>query len=408
MYSQLIVVAFDLNGYASLKHIFFEEADTKLDLKIVHTFYSVFNLEIFRYLLPHVCLTSNLKFIHLAFLGYISALYPLFLIFFTWLLVELHDRNVRALVWTWRSFHKCFVHLRKGWDTKNDMIDVFITFFLLSYTKCSYQALQLLSSQKVFHYAESDCGDSYYSVRSSVDLSITYFNNAQLLFAIPAMLIFFVFNILLPLLLILYPLKCFRFYLSKCCNNSIVVVVNIFVDKLQNSYRSHLDGGWDMRSFSALYFYLRIGIYLVAAIFSLLLNGIWFSTGFVSLSIAFIIAIVRPYKMIYMSIMDALLLTNYALLCFAMTMDFQHSPIKFFIKAPAIIFILIILVRTFWRVYKLCFHDEQKHKLKVLAHRCCKCCHLGTSLFRDNPSTAVQREAEQPLVQPTSTEIVID
>jgi hypothetical protein len=96
MYSQLIVVAFDLNGYASLKHIFFEEADTKLDLKIVHTFYSVFNLEIFRYLLPHVCLTSKLKFISTWLFLAISQLF--ILIFFTWLLVELHDRNVRALV----------------------------------------------------------------------------------------------------------------------------------------------------------------------------------------------------------------------------------------------------------------------------------------------------------------------
>jgi hypothetical protein len=94
-------------------------------------------------------------------------------------------------------------------------------------------------------------------------------------------------------------------------------------------------------------------------------------------------------------------------LCFTMVMDIQHSPIKFFIKAPATIFILIILIRTLWRVYKFCFH-KQKHKLKVLVRRCCKCRHLGTSLFRDNPSTAVQREAEQPLMQPTSTEIAID
>ena len=174
-------------------------------------------------------------------------------------------------MWIWRSFHKCFVHLHKGWDTKSDMIDVFITFSLLSYTKCSYQALRLLSSQKIFHYhVGSDRNDSYsLTNRLSVDLSIPYFNNAQLLFAIPAMLIFFVFNILLPLILILYPIKCFRFYLSKCCNNHIYVAISIYVNKLQNSYRSHLDGGWDniMRSFSALYFYLRIGIYLVAAIF---------------------------------------------------------------------------------------------------------------------------------------------
>ena len=128
MYSQLIVVAFDLNGYTSLRDLYSSCGTIKLDMKIPHTVYSVFNLDTFRYLLPHVYLTSELKFIHLAFLGYISAFYPILLIIFTWLFVELHDRNLRALVWLWRSFHKCFVHLRRGWNTKSDMIDVFITF----------------------------------------------------------------------------------------------------------------------------------------------------------------------------------------------------------------------------------------------------------------------------------------
>ena len=217
MYAQLIVVAFDLYGYTSLKDIIFNDGHIKLDMKIFHTFYFVFNLDIFRHIIPPICVSSEFKFIHLAFLGYISAFYPILLIIFTWLCVELHDRNVRALVMIWRPFHKCFVHLRKGWDTKNDMIDVFITFFLLSYTKCSYQALRLLSGQQVFHYHQSDYGAA--SFVSSVDLSINVFGNTHLSIAIPAMLIFFVFNLLPPLLLTLYPIKCFRFRLSKCCIN---------------------------------------------------------------------------------------------------------------------------------------------------------------------------------------------
>ena len=65
---------------------------------------------------------------------YISVVYPLFLIFLTWVCIELHGRNFRPLVWLWRPFHRCFVRLRRRWDTKSDIIDVFITFVLLSTT----------------------------------------------------------------------------------------------------------------------------------------------------------------------------------------------------------------------------------------------------------------------------------
>ena len=288
----------------------------------------------------------------------------------------------------------------------SDMIDVFITFFLLSYTKCSYQTLQLLSNQKISHYDLSDHGYSTTSSRSSVDLSIAYFGPTQVLHAAPAVLIFFVVNILPPLLLILYPMKCFRYCLSKCCINTHMVAVNIFVDKLQSCYKNHMDGRWDMRSFSALYFYLRIGIYLVAAVFTRLLKEkhAWFSTGLVSLSIAFVIVSIRPYKMKYVNIVDALLLINYALVCFAMVTStiVQHSFIKLLIKTPAMIFIFVILVKTLLRASKFCFHEK---KFKVLILKCCKCCQFT---FHNNYSTEIQAETEQPLIQPTSTEIVMD
>ena len=100
--------------------------------KIIETFYGLFHLDFFRYTLPPLCLSSKLKPIHIALLGYVTVFYPLFLIFLTWVCVKLHDHNVRVIVWLWRPFHKCFVRLRKRWDTKTDLIDVFITFFILS------------------------------------------------------------------------------------------------------------------------------------------------------------------------------------------------------------------------------------------------------------------------------------
>ena len=104
------------------------------------TLYGILYLDFFQYdRLPPYCVSTKLKPINTAFLGYISAFYPILLIFLTWLCVELHDRNFRLLVWLWRPFHRCFVRLRRGLDTKSDIIDVFTTFFILSYSKILYQ-----------------------------------------------------------------------------------------------------------------------------------------------------------------------------------------------------------------------------------------------------------------------------
>ena len=93
-------------------------------------------------------------------LEYFMAFYPILLIFLTWLWVELHDRNFRPLVLAWRPFHQCFVKLRREWNTKNDLIDVFITFFILSYNKFATLAvLMLFTNERVLNIKVS--GSSY-------------------------------------------------------------------------------------------------------------------------------------------------------------------------------------------------------------------------------------------------------
>ena len=79
-----------------------------------------------------------------------------------------------------------------------------------------------------------------------------------LAFAIPSSLILCL-ALLLILLLILYPFKWFR---ECCCFSKCRFLkrtsVNIFIEKFHSCYRNGLDGGRDMRSFSGLYFALRI------------------------------------------------------------------------------------------------------------------------------------------------------
>ena len=126
---------------------------------------------------------GSLSWVHLSILFF----------YLTWVSVELHDRNYRPLVWLWRPFHKCFVHLRRGWDTKSDIIDVFTTFFLLSYGKIMYQTLLLMSFNTIINVDKS--GQQFFTYQCLVDQSIVYGSKYHLSFAIPAVLISLVFNV---------------------------------------------------------------------------------------------------------------------------------------------------------------------------------------------------------------------
>ena len=406
MYAQLVVIAFDSTDSNTplLQKIIPKEVwDRRLDLKVVLMLYRVLNLEFGNYFLPPYCLSGNLKFIHVAYLGYISAFYPPILICLTWICVELHGRNFRPLVWLWRPFHRCFVRLRRGWDTKSDIIDVFTTFFFLSYGKIVYQTLLLISYDVVTNINE--LGQHFTSRQCVVDQSISYGSAYHLLFAIPALFIFIIFSILPPLLLILYPIGAFRSCLSRCHLNSIAL--NIFIEKIHGCYRNGLDGGRDMRSFSGLYFFLRIVPYLIVSLQLLQLpkNNIivtyWYYFGTLFFVAALTIALAKPYQKAYMNFLDIFLLSNIALLCFIVLSGLTMLlPTRILLATPIIAFILIMVIRVFRYAIR---HLSKCTCIKFILQ---KLLALRTATYTakvEQNSTIDTPTAARPLIQPTST-----
>ena len=113
MYAQLAVMSINILDSHSHVAMFTDRGDLKLDTipKILFTLYGMLNLDFFHYVVPPFCISSQIKSIHIAFFGYISAFYPILLIILTWICVELHGHNIRPLVCLWRLFHRCFVKL---------------------------------------------------------------------------------------------------------------------------------------------------------------------------------------------------------------------------------------------------------------------------------------------------------
>ena len=355
LYSQVVVIAYDRitagDIYDVTDIMFTADANSKLIDKILLTVYDVWNLRFFRYLIPPFCVSSRLKSIHLAYLSYISVIYPLCLIVATWLCVELYDRNFKPLVYFFRPLVRCLVRVRRSWNTRSDLINVFASFFLLSFSKVLFQFIFLLTYQKIFLVSDSNfLGES---LMVQYDLSVPYGSNEHIAFAVPSVLFCFILIVLPTLLLILYPFRIFRAILSKCKLDGIAL--NTFVEKFYGCYRNGLDGGKDMRSFAGLYFVVRIMLLIPNVIGSWLhisQDDPYYLRNVIFTFTAVLVALCRPYKVAYMNIMDTLLLVHLGLTCHLVSSyaGFEHQAnfvitLEAMFALPIIGFVLFILAR---------------------------------------------------------------
>lgn len=344
LYCQLITAAVDLCLYGECSYrrvMFANNGDLRLYVKVIATLYGIFNLDFFRLFLPSFCISSQLKSIHVAFLGYISVFYPMILIFVTWACVELHGHNFRPIVLLWRPLHRCFVRLRRGWNTKNDICDVFATFFLLSYTKILHLTLLLMSTELDYTFDKS----GNYTVKSNplVDRSISYQGRDHLIFAIPSVILCFIFNVLPPFLLILYPLQTFRRCLSKC--HLDFLSVSVFIERMQGHYRNGLNEDRDMRSFSGFYFFLIVFTYIgEACVHRSDYFKPFFLAGTLFLTAALTIAIIRPYQKARMNVLDSILLSIIAVIFYDLSADILRVLILYVLFLVPIVIILTLML----------------------------------------------------------------
>ena len=66
--------------------------------------YGIWNLDFLRLVYSPFCLHPRMTTLQTLALDYVIAVYPLLLIVITYLLVEMHDHDVRILVWLWKPF----------------------------------------------------------------------------------------------------------------------------------------------------------------------------------------------------------------------------------------------------------------------------------------------------------------
>ena len=352
LYSQMIMYTsyYLRDEHLPLLVVYTESGELRPISKLIFTLYGAFNLDFFRYVLPPLCISTHLKPIHRNLFGYISAFYPLFLIFLSWFCVKLHDNNVKPLVMLWRPFHRCFVRLRKGWNTRNDLIDAFASFIILSYCKIMYQSFISVSTSRNFYYSPTE-GYLSETYVLATDNTVPIKSLSFIVTATFAGLVSLIFNLLPLLFLSFYHHKWFKRALSKCRLDGFALT--IFVEKFHSCYRDGLDGGKDMRRFSGLYFLLRI---LESGGVGIILYNLgferWFARGMLFSLTAVTIALCKPYKKSYMNISDALLLSHIALICHIFSSNTKSMLFVPFMQVLVLIPFVVFTVYLLFRIVR--------------------------------------------------------
>jgi hypothetical protein len=111
------------------------------------SFFGIWNLDFFRSFLPNICLNTS-PLLSLS-LDYVIAIYPLFLVITTYLLINLYDRNFEVLIFVCKPVMACFSWFQGGNTT---IIDAFVTFFVLLFVKIISVSFDLLFPVPVYSF----------------------------------------------------------------------------------------------------------------------------------------------------------------------------------------------------------------------------------------------------------------
>ena len=260
----------------------------KLDIfaRLLVSAYGIWNLDFFRSLYQPICLDVP-KLLPLA-LDYTGAFYSLFLIALTYLLIKLHSYNVKVLVCLWRPIEHILTYFEEHWSTNASMVNVFSTFFLLSYVKIVSVSFSLLVPTTIYdiHGHKID----YYLY---YDASIEYFGKEHLPYGIVAIMVLLLFVIIPTLFLALYPFRWFQSCLNRC--RITHQAIHTFADCYLGWFKDGTERGTgDRRFIVSLYLALRMFMFIIYT-FSLSVYLYAFATIVLIMS-AVIISFSKPYK----------------------------------------------------------------------------------------------------------------
>ena len=273
---------------------------------------SIWSLDVLQVYMPPMCLTEHFGNMEVLAFQYLIALYPLILVLVTYTLAELHARQWWCVYWLLWPIVKLFKVLHISIDPMRSIMNTFATFVLLSLTKFTIVSASILAQVELY-----DINGTVVSLAPLYRGDVKYFGSEHLPYAVFAILMLLLCNVLPLFLLFLSPLSFFQRCLVRCCCSfRCLHLVNTFLEVFQGHFKDRVCNHRDYRFVAGLQFLLRSVVFVM---FSTVTTGNFALVISITLVMCLLWSvgglIVRPYKNEFHNILEAILSCCYAIGC---------------------------------------------------------------------------------------------
>ncbi len=222
LYSQITVnmLNYDRHLYSGLLYATDGNAFTAFAVKVILTFYGIWNLDFIPNILPPICLHIPQSGRREFLVEYTVALYPPFLIALLYWCVHLHSRDFKLIVLPWRAIKYCLnFKLCCGMKrivqrvTSQSIANSFSSFLVLAFSKILFVSLNLLIPVQLYNLNGSTVETAGYYGPEHLYTGIVYRP-----YVVSGFTMLVLFTLLPTLLIILYP------FASRCYSGTQVSV----------------------------------------------------------------------------------------------------------------------------------------------------------------------------------------
>ena len=262
-------------------------------VKFLLSLYSMWSLDVFSLFIPPLCCMRNVSNMTVIALKYIGAVYPLFLVLGSYLILKLHRWNVKPIVLMTWPIRVCLQFMRIE-VSSTSLLTTFCTFVSLAFVKMSIVSLQLLSSEDI----RTESGVFVENVLL-YDGSLPTWGPEHLPHAVVAIFVLVVFLFLPCLVLILYPLCNIQRHLSgRICSARYVQYCSAFMEVFYGHFKDGTGGSRDYRFFGGMQFIFKFMLFFSILFGPTKINeqSNYFVVQIGTMLWALLIIVLQPYK----------------------------------------------------------------------------------------------------------------
>ena len=216
-------------------------------LQVMLITFEFWNINILKPIIPPFCVSEKLTGLHIQVIRSFSAVYPIILVIFSLLIIQLHAKNNTVTKIILKPFIFIFKKANTTPVTSDAVIRAFATFIFLSSIKNMFALYAIIRSTKV----HTSIDGSVYKSVLYVDPTTEFFSPTHIIFLlIPLMQCLFL--VFIPcVLLVIYPTRVYR-WISGCLSARKRLAITAFVEPLNSCLKDGLDGTRDYRAFAGV------------------------------------------------------------------------------------------------------------------------------------------------------------